>query len=115
MHSISVVFVFKDTHYLILRSCQIIVLVSMLLEFAVQSRFLCRVSDDFVSRLLSIDPLLKSFHNVAIFGQCFETTTEKTKKHTKKRKKVTDSMKMTTCMERQLHADNCYHFNLTKH
>ena len=37
-------------------------------------------------------PLLKSFHNVAIFGQCFETNAEK-KKQTKKRKKRTDTMK----------------------
>ena len=50
-----------------LRSHQIIVLVSMLPEFAEQSRFLCRVSVDFGSRLLSMVPLLKSFHNVVIF------------------------------------------------
>ena len=47
---------------------QIIVLVSVLPEFAEQSRFLCRVSVDFGSRLLSMVPLSKSFHNVVIFS-----------------------------------------------
>ena len=46
---------------------QIIVLVSVQLEFAEQSRFLCRVPVDFGSRLLSMVPLSKSFHNVLIF------------------------------------------------
>ena len=40
-------------------SRQIIVLVSVLPEFAEQSRFLCRVLVDFGSRLLSIVPLSK--------------------------------------------------------
>ena len=35
--------------------------------FAEQSRFLCRVSVDFGSRLLSMVSLSKSFHNVVIF------------------------------------------------
>ena len=48
-------------------SRQIIVLVSVQLEFAEQSRFLCRVPVDFGLRLLSMVPLSKSFHNVLIF------------------------------------------------
>ena len=62
-------FVFKDSqlfYFAHLRSRQIIVLVSMLLEFAEQSWFLCRVSVDFGSRLLSMFLLSKSFHNVVI-------------------------------------------------
>ena len=63
-------FVFKNSqlsYFAHLRSRQIIVLVSMLLEFAEQSWFLCRVTVDFGSRLLSMVPLSKSFHNVVIF------------------------------------------------
>ena len=48
-------------------SRQIVVLVSVLPELAEQSQFLCRVSDDFGSRILSMVPLSKSFHNVVIF------------------------------------------------
>ena len=48
-------------------SRQIIVLVSVLPEFAEQSQFLCRMSVDFGSRLLSMVLLSKSFHNVVIF------------------------------------------------
>ena len=82
-------FVFKDPQlsYLArLRSRQIVVLVSMLPEFAQQSRLLCRVSVDFGSRLRSMVPLSKSFHNVAIFGQCFKTTGGKQNKIKKKKK-----------------------------
>ena len=63
-------FVFKNSrlsYFARLRSCQIIELVSVLPEFAEQSRFLCRVSVDFGSRLLSMIPLSKSFHNVVLF------------------------------------------------
>ena len=63
-------FVFKNSqlsYFVHLHSRQIIVLVSVLPEFAEQSRFLCRVSVDFGSRLLSMVPLSKSFHNVVIF------------------------------------------------
>ena len=63
-------FVFKNSqlsYFARLRSRQIIVLVSVLPEFAEQSQFLCRVSCDFGSRLLSIVLLSKSFHNVVIF------------------------------------------------
>ena len=52
-----------------LRSHQIIVLVSVLPEFAEQSRFLCRVPVDFGLRLLSMVPLSKSFHNVIFLLQ----------------------------------------------
>ena len=61
-------FVFKHSqlfYFARLRSRQIIVLVSV--EFAEQSRFLCRVSVDLGSRQLSMVPLSKSFHNVVIF------------------------------------------------
>ena len=66
MYSVSVVLFSKTLSCLILRvrSRQIIVLVSVLPEFAEQSRFLCRVSVDFGSRLLNMVPLSKSFHNV---------------------------------------------------
>ena len=63
-------FVFKNSqrsYFARLRSRQIIDLVSVLPEFAEQSRLLCRVSVDFGSRLLSMVPLSKSFHNVVIF------------------------------------------------
>ena len=63
-------FVFKNSqlsNFANLRSRQKIVLVSMLPEFAEQSRFLCIVSVDFGSRLLSMVPLSKSFNNVVIF------------------------------------------------
>ena len=63
-------FVFKNSqlfYFTCQRSCQIIVFVSVLPEFAKQSRFLCRVSVDFESRPLSMVPLSKSFHNVVIF------------------------------------------------
>ena len=63
-------FVFKNSqlfYFVRLCSRQIIVLVFVLLEFAEQSRFLCRVSVDSGSRLLSMVPLSKSFHNVVIF------------------------------------------------
>ena len=64
-YSVSVVLFSKTQlfYFARLRSRQIIVLVSMLPEFAEQSRFLCRVSVDFGSRLLSMVPLSKSFHN----------------------------------------------------
>ena len=55
------------SYFACLRSRQIIVLVSVLLEFAEQSQFLYRVSVDFGSRLLSMVPLSKTFHNVVIF------------------------------------------------
>ena len=42
-------------------SCQTIVLVSVLLEFAKLSLLLYRVSDDFGSRLLSMVPLSNNF------------------------------------------------------
>ena len=48
---------------------QIIDLVSVLPEFAEQSRFLCRVSVYFGSRLLSMVPLSKSFHMVIFLLQ----------------------------------------------
>ena len=66
MYSVSVV-LFSDSqlsYFACLRSRQIIFLVSVLLEFAEQSRFLCSVSVDFGSRLLSMVPLSKSFHKV---------------------------------------------------
>ena len=53
MYSINVVLFSKTLSYLISRSHQIIVLVSMLPEFAEQSWFLCSVSADFGSRLLT--------------------------------------------------------------
>ena len=63
-------FVFKNSqisYFAHLHSRQIIVLVSALPEFVEQSQFLCRVSVDFGSRLLSMVPLSKSFHSVVIF------------------------------------------------
>ena len=63
-------FVFKNSqlsYSTCLRSRQIIVLVSVLPEFAEQSHFLCRVSVDFGSRLLSMVLLSESFHNVIFF------------------------------------------------
>ena len=62
-------FVFKNSQsfFASLRSRQIIVLVSVLPEFAEQSRFLRRVSVDFGWRLLSMASLSKSFHNVVIY------------------------------------------------
>ena len=61
-------FIFKNSqlsYFARLRSRQIIVLVSVLPEYAEQSRF--RVSVDFGSRLLSLVPLSKSFLNMVIF------------------------------------------------
>ena len=58
-------FVFKNSqlsYFTCLRSRQIIVLVSVLPEFAEQPRLLCRVSVDLLSRLLSMVPHSKSFH-----------------------------------------------------
>ena len=55
-------FVFKNSqlsYFACLRSRKIIVLVSVLPEFAEQSQFLYRVSVDFGSRLLSMVPLSK--------------------------------------------------------
>ena len=63
-------FVLKNSqlfYFACLHSRQIILLVSVLLEFAEQSRFLCRVSVDFGLRLLSMVLLSKSFQNVVIF------------------------------------------------
>ena len=52
-------FVFKNS--------QLSYFARLLQEFVDQSRFLCRVSVDFGSRLLSMVLLSKSFHNVVIF------------------------------------------------
>ena len=83
MYSVSIV-LSQLSYFARLRSRQIIVLVSVLPEFAEQSRLLCQVSVYFGSRLLSIIPLSKSFQ------QCFETNAEKKQKQRKKRKKRTD-------------------------
>ena len=100
MYSVGVVLFSKTLSYLIftrLHSRQIIVLVSGLPEFAEQSRLICRVSVDFGSRLLSMVPLLKSFHNVAIFGhrgkkRFFFFKYKNTKKWSDSMKKKNDSM-----------------------
>ena len=65
IYSVSVVLFSKTRlfYFARLRSRQIIVLVSVLPEFAEQSRFLCRVSVDFGSRLLSKVPHSKWIRN----------------------------------------------------
>ena len=65
-------------------------------------------------------PLSKSFHNVAIFGQCSKPLQKRRrKKKTDEEKKEKDRQykkrKTTACVKRQLNADNCSHINLTKH
>ena len=49
-----------------------------------QSRLICRVSVDFGSRLRSMVPVSKSFHNVAIFGH--RRKKKKKKKKSRRRK-----------------------------
>ena len=76
----------KTLSYLILRVCQTIVLVSVLPEFAKQSRLLCRVSVDFGSRLLSMVPLSNNFI-MWRYMECFKTTAKKNKNRRRKERK----------------------------